>query len=50
MDAPFHFSDEGETIENMDMSLFQGRAVAVDLRNIQSQAIMAEHLSHLQNV
>ena len=48
MDAPFHFSDQGTTIENMNMSLFQGRAVAVDLRDIQSQAITVEHLQPLE--
>ena len=33
-DAPFHFYPEGETIDQMDVSLFQGDAVIVDLRGI----------------
>ena len=32
LDAPFHFFPEGITIDRMDVSLFQGDAVIVDLR------------------
>jgi arylformamidase len=49
LDAPFHFSDAGIPIEKMDMSLFQGRALLVDLRAINTMAISAEHLKPLDN-
>lgn len=34
LDAPFHFYPDGTTIDQMDVSLFQGNAVIVDLRGI----------------
>ena len=46
-DAPFHFYPEGETIDQMDVSLFQGDAVIVDLRGI-IQAKQGIEVSHLE--
>lgn len=34
LDAPFHFFPDGTPIDEMDVSLFQGDAVIVDLRGI----------------
>ena len=46
LDAPFHFFPDGQTIDQLDVSLFQGDAVIVDLRgNIQAkQGIDVSHL------
>jgi len=35
LDAPFHFFDEGETVEHLDLRLGFGPAVVVDLRHKQ---------------
>jgi len=47
LDAPFHFYPDGTTIDQMDVSLFQGDAVIVDLRNI-IQAKQGIEVSHLE--
>ena len=46
LDAPFHFFPQGQTIDQLDVSLFQGEAVIVDLRGIiqAKQGITASHL------
>lgn len=46
LDAPFHFFPQGQTIDQLDVSLFQGEAVIVDLRGIiqTKQGITASHL------
>lgn len=46
LDAPFHFYPDGTTIDQMDVSLFQGNAVIVDLRNIihAKEGIEVSHL------
>lgn len=46
LDAPFHFFPDGKTIDQLDVSLFQGNAVIVDLRGIiqAKQGIDASHL------
>ncbi len=46
LDAPFHFFPQGRTIDQLDVSLFQGDAVIVDLRGtIQPrQGIETAHL------
>ncbi len=46
-DAPFHFYPEGTTIDKMDVSLFQGNAVIVDLRGV-IQAKQGIEVSHLE--
>jgi kynurenine formamidase len=33
LDAPFHFFDDGETVENLDLRLGFGKATVLDLRN-----------------
>lgn len=46
LDAPFHFYPDGTTIDEMDVELFQGDAVIVDLRNViqPKQGIAISHL------
>jgi kynurenine formamidase len=34
VDAPFHFNDETERIDELDLQLFVGRGVIIDLRGI----------------
>jgi arylformamidase len=36
VDAPFHFDDEGKRIYDLDLSLYVGRALVVDMRNKES--------------
>lgn len=33
VDAPFHFDDEGKRIYDLDLNLYVGRALVVDMRN-----------------
>ena len=47
LDAPFHFFPDGQTIDQLDVSLFQGDAVIVDLRGI-IQAKQGIDVSHLE--
>lgn len=44
MDAPFHFVPTGTPVDQMDLTLFQGRGIAFDLRNIGQMGIEAKHL------
>lgn len=44
LDAPYHFYPDGKTVEQMDIRLFQGKGVPVDLREIHTMAIKPEHL------
>lgn len=44
MDAPFHFFQDGTTLDEMDINLFHGRGVPFDLRNIDQIGIEARHL------
>lgn len=44
MDAPYHFSDSGRPLDQLDISVFQGRAVVFDLRRIGCMDIRVEHL------
>lgn len=46
LDAPFHFYPDGTTIDEMDVALFQGDAVIVDLRSViqPKQGIAISHL------
>lgn len=44
LDAPFHFYENGKTVDKMDLDLFQGRGVPVDLRGINTMAIEPKHL------
>lgn len=46
LDAPFHFYPDGTTIDEMDVALFQGNAVIVDLRSViqPKQGIAISHL------
>lgn len=37
VDAPYHFSNEGETIENMELDFFFGEAVVVRVTNKKAQ-------------
>jgi len=48
LDAPFHFYNDGTTVDKMDLRAFQGRGVAVDLRNIGTMAIAPGHLAPLE--
>lgn len=36
VDAPFHFDDEGKRIYDLDLNLYVGRALVVDMRNKES--------------
>jgi arylformamidase len=36
VDAPFHFDDEGKRIYDLDLHLYVGRALVVDMRNKES--------------
>jgi len=44
VDAPFHFFNDKATVDKLDLSLFMGRGVVIDLRNIDSEAITVKHL------
>ena len=44
MDAPYHFCPDKTKLDEMDIRLFQGRAVPFDLRGIGQMAIEAKHL------
>lgn len=44
MDAPYHFYQDGTTVDKMDLNLLQGRGVPFDLRNIGQMGIEAKHL------
>lgn len=47
LDAPFHFFPDGQTIDQLDVSLFQGDAVIVDLRSVihPKEGITVAHLT-----
>lgn len=44
LDAPFHFFCDKATVDQLDPSLFVGRGVAIDLRDIGTMAITDKHL------
>jgi kynurenine formamidase len=44
VDAPFHFFPGRTTVDEMDLSLFMGRGIAIDLRDINTMAITDKHL------
>lgn len=44
VDAPFHFSPDGDTVEKLSLSKFTGRGVVIDLRDIGSIEILKTHL------
>jgi arylformamidase len=50
VDAPFHFDDEGKRIYELDLNLYIGKALVVDMSN--KESIGAEDFSHidLQNI
>ena len=47
LDAPFHFFPDGQTVDQLDVSLFQGTAVIVDLRSVihPKEGITVAHLA-----
>lgn len=49
LDAPYHFFEEGTTVDNMDLFQFQGRGIVADLRNLNTMAILPEHLKAVEN-
>ena len=46
-DAPFHFDDAGETIEQLDINIFIGEALVIDVSGI--EIIQPKHLHMLEN-
>jgi arylformamidase len=48
LDAPYHFFDDGKTVDMMDLQSFQGRGIVADLRGIENMAIELSHLRHLE--
>ena len=47
LDAPFHFFPDGQTVDQLDVSLFQRTAVIVDLRSVihPKEGITVAHLA-----
>jgi kynurenine formamidase len=43
-DAPFHFLENGISIDKIDLRKFQGRGIVLDLRDIRSAVIEKRHL------
>lgn len=50
VDAPFHFDDEGKRIYDLDLNLYVGRALVVDMRNKESVGASDFHGVDLQEV
>jgi arylformamidase len=50
VDAPFHFDDEGKRIYDLDLNLYIGRALVVDMRNKESVGASDFHGVDLQEV
>jgi arylformamidase len=44
LDVPYHFFNDGDAIDQVELECFQGRGVVIDLRNTNSQAVLKEHL------
>jgi arylformamidase len=50
VDAPFHFDDQGKRIYDLDLNLYVGRALVVDMRNKESVGASDFHGLDLQAV
>ena len=48
LDAPFHFFENGTTVDKMPLEDFQGRGIVLDLRKIKTMAIEPKHLKSLE--
>jgi arylformamidase len=50
VDAPFHFDDEGKRIYDLDLNLYLGKALVIDMRNKESVGASDFHGVDLQEV